>query len=442
MLREQTSAAETNTAVIEELNYDGRGVARVGGKVVFIDDALPGEQVLFRYIRKRKSYDTGRLVEILSASSHRVTNPECPYFGTCGGCVLQHMQPDAQIAAKEQVVRDSLAHIGKVQAEQWLPPLQGPVWGYRRKARLGVRLVPKKGGVLIGFHERRRSFITPLADCKTLDSRFARLLPALRNVIEALSCPHRIPQIEVAAGDSEAALVFRHLDPLTSADVARLREFAELSGVHILLQPGAHESVQPLWPQELRLLTYRLPEHAVQIFFSATDFVQVNAVVNRQMVTRALELLDPQPNEQVLDLFCGVGNFTLPLARRASRVIGIEGNRALLERAQHNAAHNALRNTEFRQADLTDKVSAQPWGESRFAKLLLDPPRSGAIEVIKRLPPNGPTRIVYVSCYPATLARDSEYLVYALGYRLAQACVMDMFPHTSHAESMALFVRP
>lgn len=434
-------ATATATAFVDKLNYDGRGVARVNGKVTFIEGALPGEEVLFSYSRRRKTYDSARTLQILAPSPDRIAEPDCTYFGTCGGCALQHLRPDAQITAKEQVLRDSLVHIGKVEAESWLPPLTGPVWGYRRKARLGVRLVPKKGGVIVGFRERKHSFITPLADCKTLDPRFARLLVPLRDLIARLSCPSRIPQIEIAAGDDDAALVFRHLHALTQTDHEQLWAFGEQHQVQIHLQPGGPESVHPLWPEQPPLLAYRLPEHEVEIRFSATDFTQVNAVVNEQMVSRVIELLDPQPNEQVLDLFCGVGNFTLPLARRAASVVGVERDIVLLERASDNAIHNRLSNVEFRQADLGEEALANPWGEAHFDKLLLDPPRSGAMEAIKRLSPNGPARIVYVSCYPATFARDSEYLVHALGYRLVSACVMDMFPQTSHAESMALFVR-
>ena len=439
--RRQKKPAETAIAFVDKLNYDGSGVARVNGKVTFIEGALPGERVLFGYEKRRKSYDAGRAIEIIAASPDRVLNPPCPYFGTCGGCALQHFQSDAQISAKEQVLRESLEHIGKVRPENWVAPLRGPAWGYRRKARLGVRHVPKKGGILVGFREHKRSFITPLADCKILDPRFARLLPILPGLIAQLSRPNRIPQIEVAAGDHEAALVFRHLDPLTPQDHERLRRFGQDHTVQIHLQPGGLESVHPLWPEQPPSLAYRLPEHDVEIQFTPTDFTQVNADVNRRMVGQALDWLDPQPNERILDLFCGVGNFTLPLARRSLSVVALEWDAALLERARANAARNSITNVEFRRADLDAEASRAPWDDNRFDKLLLDPPRSGAIEAIKRLPADGPQRIVYVSCNPATLARDSDYLVHALGYRLMRACVMDMFPHTAHAESMALFVR-
>lgn len=435
----RAKTGESCSAEVEQLSYDGRGVAHVDGKAVFIDGALPGEHVIFRYGKRQKRYDTGQLLEILSASPARVT-PECTYFGTCGGCSLQHLQAEAQLAAKQQVLHDSLARIGKVVPACWLPPLRGPTWGYRRKARLGVRLVPKKGGVLVGFRERRHSFITPLADCKTLDPRLAALLPALTELIEGLSCAERIPQIEAAAGDHDVALVIRHLVALTVSDREQLRRFAERHTLQIHLQAEGPESVAALWPLEPPPLSYRLPQHDVEILFAPTDFVQVNTAANAGIVKLALQLLELRPHESVLDLFCGVGNFTLPLARRAARVLGLEGNAVLVERAQGNAAHNRISNASFRQADLYREGPSIPWGEEHFDKLLLDPPRSGAIEVIKRLPAHRPARIVYVSCYPATLARDSDYLVHALGYRLASVGVADMFPQTSHTEAIALFV--
>jgi 23S rRNA (uracil1939-C5)-methyltransferase len=434
-----TRTSEICNAEVEQLSNDGRGVAHVDGKAVFIDGALPGERVVFRYGKRHKRYDTGQLLEVLRASPARVT-AECTYFGTCGGCSLQHLQPETQLAAKQQVLHDSLTRIGKVAPARWLAPLSGPIWGYRRKARLGVRLVPKKGGVLVGFRERRHSFITALADCKTLDPRLAALLPALTELISGLSCAERIPQIEAAAGDGDVALVFRHLVALSDSDREQLRQFAQRHGLQIYVQAEGPESVTALWPLQPPLLNYRLPEHDIEILFTPTDFVQVNTAANAHIVNRALELLEARAHESVLDLFCGVGNFTLPLARRAARVLGLEGDAALVQRAKLNAAHNCVGNVSFRQVDLYRQVSRTPWGEQRFDKLLLDPPRSGAIEVIKHLSTHRPSRIVYVSCYPATLARDSDYLVHALGYRMASAGVADMFPQTSHIEAIALFV--
>jgi 23S rRNA (uracil1939-C5)-methyltransferase len=340
------------------------------------------------------------------------------------------------------VLADHLAHIGKVGPERWLAPLSGPVFGYRRRARLGVRSVAKKGGVLVGFREKRSTFITPLRECRTLIATASALLPDLKALIDSLSCPDRLPQVEVAAGDSDLALVFRHLVTLTEPDRETLRAFAERHGVQVWLQGGGPESATPLWPRTPEPLHYGLSEFDVRFEFRPTDFVQVNAEMNRLMVSQALALLDPQPQDHVLDLFCGLGNFTLPLARRAQHVLGIEADAHAVALARHNAALNGLSNTEFRVADLYDELGGEvPWGDFRFDKLLLDPPRSGAMEAIKRLCEPLPARIVYVSCYPATLARDSQYLVHVLGYRLAATGVMDMFPQTSHVESMALFTR-
>ncbi len=432
---------QTDIVTVDALNHDGRGVARVNGKVVFIDGALPGERVSFQYISRRRSYDAGRVVQILEPTADRVTHPECEYFGTCGGCVLQHLQADAQIQAKEKILRDSLQRIGNVSPKHWLPPLTGPAWGYRRKARLSVRLVPKKGGVLVGFHERRKSFVTPLADCKTLDPRLARLLPHLPKLVASLSHPDRLPQIEVAAGDEDSALVFRHLTPLTEQDHKHLVDFGVRHAVQVHLQPHGPTSTHALWPAEAPLLSYRLPEHDIELRFKPTDFTQVNANVNQRMVGRAIELLNPQPNETILDLFCGVGNFTIPLARYAASVTGIETNSTSLARARENAVHNGLTNISFLRSDLGDAKISLPDSSINVDKMILDPPRNGAMPAIKNLKTERVTQILYISCHPATLARDSEYLVHKLGYSLISACVMDMFPQTSHVESMAHFGR-
>jgi len=424
---------------VDGLNDDGRGVARVDGKVTFIDGALPGELVRYRILKGKRNFDQGELVEVVEASAHRVA-PACEYFGVCGGCSLQHLDAAAQIGEKERVLRDKLRQFGGVEPEGWLAPLTGPAWGYRRSARLGVRNVPKKGGILVGFRERRSSYITPLRDCRTLDTRAARLLPALVDLISGLSRNDRIPQLEVACGDDEAALVFRHLEPLGTADHTALAAFGRRHDIRIYLQPQGSESVAPLEPAEPSLLSYRLPEFDVAIHFRPTDFIQVNADVNRQMVARAVALLDPQPAERVVDLFCGLGNFTLPLARRAAQVTGVEADRRLVLGARDNAVRNGIANAEFRQVDLYDEAQAREfWAGARFDKLLIDPPRSGAMEVLKLLPASGPCRLVYVSCNPATLARDGEYLVNSRGYRLSRAGVMDMFPHTNHVESIAVF---
>ena len=426
---------------VTSLSHDGRGVARIDGKTVFIEGALPGERVRFRYFNKYKNYDSGGLVEILEASPDRVT-PPCPHFGVCGGCDLQHLRPEVQIQTKQRIVAGQLAHLGKVEPQNWLAPVIGPALGYRRRARLGVRHTSSQGGMLIGFRERRRSFIANLDACLVLDPKIAALLPAMRAVIGELSRPDRIPQVEVAAGDEDFTLVFRHLVPLQDRDKELLCAFGERHGVQIYTQRGGPDSAVALWPSEPRRLYYRLPEFDVDIRFQPTDFVQINGAVNRATVNQAIQLLEPKRDEQVLDLFCGLGNFTLPLARHAGRVLGIEAGADLVQRARENAQRQGMDNVEFRAADLYQETAPAPWGEFRPDKLLLDPPRSGAMEAIKALAEPLPSRIVYVSCYPATLARDSQYLVHVLGYRLEAAGVMDMFPQTSHVETMALFVRP
>ncbi|HJX17514.1 MAG TPA: 23S rRNA (uracil(1939)-C(5))-methyltransferase RlmD [Acidiferrobacterales bacterium] len=432
---------DTTTAYIESITHEGHGVAHVDGKAVFIEGALPGETVLYRTLNRGKSYDLGRMIEIIEPSLDRVT-PRCRYFGVCGGCSLQHLRAAAQLPAKQQILRDNLTRIGKVEPESWLPALDGPHWGYRRRARLGARLVQKKGGVIVGFREKRTAYLTALASCDVLHPRVSALLPALRNLIAALSTPNRVPQIEVAVGDNATAFVFRHLVPLTTDDDVRLADFGRQHDIQIFRQPGRPDQLVPVWPESPALLVYRLPEANVELEFAPADFIQVNAELNQRMVARALELLDPQPGESVLDLFCGLGNFTLPLARRAGRVLGIEADAALIEKAQRNARHNQIQNAQFRLADLYSTETPNPWGAERFDKWLLDPPRTGAVEVVKRLPAEGgPRRILYVSCNPGTLARDSEVLVHTKGYRLAAAGVMDMFPQTSHIEAMALFER-
>jgi 23S rRNA (uracil1939-C5)-methyltransferase len=436
-----STRGDSATATVESLGYDGRGVARLDGKTVFIEGALPGERVLFRYLSRHKNFDSGELVELLETSPNRVT-PPCPHFGTCGGCDLQHLRPEVQIQAKQRILAEQFAHIGKVQPESWLEPITGPALGYRRRARLGARLVPERGGMLIGFRERRKSFLANLDTCLVLEPKIAGLLPELRTLVGGLSCAHRIPQIEVASGDNASALVFRHLLPLVERDEELLRDFGKRHDIQIHLQAHAPDSIVALWPDEPEELYYRLSEFNVEIRFQPTDFVQINSAVNQKMVSQAVRLLELKGDEQVLDLFCGLGNFTLPLARHARRVLGVEADEALIAGARHNARLNDITNTEFMVANLYQKSGPTPWTDFRVDRLLLDPPRGGAIEAIKHLSEPLPSRVVYVSCHPATLARDSEYLVRALGYRLAAAGSMDMFPQTSHVESMALFVLP
>lgn len=431
----------TSVATVTSFTHDGSGVARLAGKAVFIEGALPGETVRFRYLQRRKRYDTAELVEILEPSPNRVM-PPCPHFGVCGGCDLQHLRPELQLQVKQQILAEQLERLGKVKPESWLASIASPAFGYRRRARLGVRSVPGADGAIIGFRQKNKSFLENLEICLVLDLKVSALLSALRALIAELSCPDRIPQIEVAVGVNATALVFRHLVPFTDEDRERLSVFGEHNDIRIYLQPSRPDSIAPLWPANPEPLSYRIPAFDVEIRFEPADFIQVNNAVNNAMVEQAVQLLELVPDDKVLDLFCGLGNFTLPLARRAGHVLGVEGEAALLSRAKANAELNQIANVEFVKSDLYRESSGAIWNGFRANKLLLDPPRGGAMEAIKSLAKLLPSRIVYVSCYPATLARDSEYLVQALGYRFAAAGVMDMFPQTSHVETMALFVKP
>ncbi len=435
--RRKPLPAEPVEAEIESLTHDGRGLTHVDGKAVFVHGALAGERVRFRYTRIQRRYDEGVVTEVLTASPRRVT-PRCPQFGVCGGCALQHMDPAAQIGMKQEILGDVLRRIGKVEPESWLEPLSAGHWGYRRKARLGVRWVAKKGRVLVGFRERGSAFVADLARCDVLHPSVGERLADLAALIEGLSIRERVPQIEVAQGDGPVVLIFRVLDPPSASDLGRLAAFGEETGLHVYLQEGGVESVRPL-PGQAVDLHYSLPQHGVRIAFEPSDFTQVNLEMNRLMVDQALGLLDPRPDERVLDLFCGLGNFTLPIARRAASVVGVEGDEGLVARAAANARANALHNVHFHRADLYGDIELAPWRRESFHKALLDPPRSGALQVLDLLAETGVRRLVYVSCYPSTLARDAERLVHGLGYRLRAAGAMDMFPHTAHVESMAVF---
>lgn len=429
--------SEPARARIDSLAHDGRGVAHVGGKATFIDGALPGEEVLFVYRLQRKRYDEGDVVEIIAPSPQRVT-PRCPHYTVCGGCSLQHLAPAAQIQMKEELLLEDLRRIGDVVPEEVMPPLIGPHWGYRRRARLGAKYVEKKQAMLVGFRERRSSYLADLGRCEILHPAVGERLPELRELLRGLRAYNRIPQVEVAAGDEAVALVFRHLDPLDEADRAALRAFGERQGFLIYLQPGGPGSVVPLWPEDARLV-YRLPAYAIELEFRPVDFTQVNGTMNRLMVDQAMDLLAPHSHERVLDLFCGLGNFTLAVARRAAAAVGVEGDPNLVQRAADNAGRNGIANAEFHAADLDAADALWPWAGKRFDKILLDPPRTGALEAVRRIGALGASRIVYVSCNPATFARDAAELVHAQGYRLLRVGVMDMFPHTTHVECMALF---
>jgi len=426
------------TVTIESMTNDSRGVAHHEGKAVFVDGALPGELVLCQTTKRSSSYDEAKVLEVIEASDDRVL-PRCSAAGVCGGCSLQHMNDATQIHAKQSVLLDNLKQIGKVEPETILPPLQGAHWNYRRKARLGVKLVPKKGGVLVGFREKQSGYLAVMDSCEVLDKRFSQLIIPLRELIGNISIAKRIPQIEIAAGDDTGVLIFRHLEPLTEPDLDQLKGFGHRHQLSILLQPGGPESITALYPENVELLEYRLDDWDLTIQFRPTDFTQVNADINKLMIANALKLLEPEADDEVLDLFCGVGNFTLPLTRLSKEVTGIEANTSLVQMARDNAIHNNIENAKFITADLYDTPLDGSWLHQKWDRILLDPPRSGAIEVIARLPELKPKRIVYVSCNPATLARDSGVLVHEHSFKLISAGVMDMFPHTKHVESIAVF---
>ena len=435
--RRRPLPAPVTGVTIESLAHDGRGVAHIDGKAVFVDGALPGEVVSFEYTTSRRKFDEGRVTAVQTASPDRV-EPRCAHFGVCGGCSLQHLDSAAQIQAKQQTLLDNLRHIGKVEPESLLPPLTGPAWGYRTKGRLGVKDVVKKGRVLVGFREKRSPYVADLARCEVLHPAVGDRLEGLSGLIEQLEARARIPQIEVAVASETTALVFRHLDPLTPHDHDVLKRYAMDQGVHVYLQPAGPDTVQVLWPEK-SVLSYTLASESVVIEFQPTDFTQVNTAINEQMVARVLEMMSLGETDTVLDLFCGLGNFTLPLARHAGQVTGVEGDAGLVSRARDNAALNGLDNTAFHVANLAVTNTGAAWAGSGYNKVLLDPPRSGAAEVMPLLGNIHPQRIVYVSCHPGSLARDAGTLVNELGYRLLSAGVMDMFPHTAHVESIALF---
>lgn len=424
-------------AHIESLSHEGKGVAHIDGKATFIAGALPGEEVMFRYELRKRNYDEGSVSEVLSASVDRV-EPGCPHFGVCGGCSLQHMDSQAQIQAKQQILIEQFRHLAGLEIPEILQPLTAGPWGYRHKARVGVRYVAKKEKVLVGFRERNSSFLADLSRCPVLHPSIGEHLEDLGRLIAGLSIYQAIPQVEVAVSDDFTALVFRHLEPFTSEDIKHLVEFGQQYNFHIYLQPKGPDTIHCLWPEQSRL-SYRLPEFGVELSFLPSDFTQVNRALNQQMVHLALELLQLQESDRVLDLFCGLGNFTLPIATKVTKVIGVEGEASLVQRARDNARNNQLVNAEFHAADLNEDMLNAAWARQSFDKLLLDPPRSGAFEVLKLLPRLGAKRIVYVSCNPSTLARDAGELVNRHGYKLLSAGVMDMFPHTAHVESIAVF---
>lgn len=446
---------------IESLDLEAQGVAHnAQGKVVFVEGALAGEQVRVSVSRRKAHWERATVVEIRRESAQRV-RPACPHFGlhagACGGCKVQHLHPAAQVAVKQRVLEDNLRHLAKVRPELMLRPIEGPTSGYRHRARLSVRYVAKKGVVLVGFHERKSSYVADMTRCVVLPPKVSALLLPLRELIGSLEQRDRLPQIELAVGDEATALVLRHLEPMSAADLGRLREFGRAHGVQWWLQPKGPETVTPLDPAEARL-AYRLPAFDLTMPFLPTDFTQVNPHINNVLVERALRLLDPRPSERVIDWFCGLGNFTLPIATRAREVLGVEGSEALVARSRGNAAANEgahpglSSRVRFEARNLFEITPETLAGDGAAEKWLVDPPREGAFALVRALADlvagsnasggwHPPSRIVYVSCNPATLARDAGLLVHQAGYRCAAAGVVNMFPHTAHVESLAVFER-
>ena len=445
MSRANSVPKATFEAVITDLSHDGRGVARVDGKTVFVSGALLGEQAVLRLRKRHRHFDEAEVVELITRSPHRV-EPRCEHFGQCSGCSLQHLDAPSQIATKQRVLAENFERIGKVTPQAWLPPLTGEPWGYRRKGRLSVRNVVKKGRVLVGFREDGNPrFVADIQQCEVMHPALGPKVGLLADLLGGMDAANDIPQIEFAAGDDIMALVFRHMQPLSQRDLAALTAFGQQHELAIYLQPGGNSSVHPLWPEHPRL-AFRIASgdvgvDDVELEFQPLDFVQVNADMNQRMMARTLELLDPQPTDRVLDLFCGLGNFTLPIARRVAEVVGVEGEHGLVERAAQNASRNGIDNARFHVANLFEDQRNTDWARQPWDKLLLDPPRAGADKVLEYLPHKQTRRVVYVSCHPASLARDAGILVNRHGFKLKSAGVMDMFPHTSHVESIALFER-
>jgi 23S rRNA (uracil1939-C5)-methyltransferase len=436
---------------IKSLDMDARGVGHLEnedgspGKVVFVEGALPGERVSYEITRKKKNWEAGRMLTLQKATSMRV-EPKCPHVAQCGGCSMQHLEPSAQVAMKQRVLEDNLWHIGKTKAENIMRPMYGPTWGYRFRARLSVRWVPKKGGVLVGFHERHSSYVAEMTSCEIIPSHLSRMLVPLRELIAALSIHQQVPQIEVAVGEESTVLVLRIMAPLSRADETLLKAFADQWTIQWWLQTKGPDTAEPFYPLG-RELYYTLPEFGIKMPFKPTDFTQVNHQVNRLLVAKALRLLEVEKTDRVADLFCGLGNFTLPLATQARAVVGIEGSSALTTRALENARANGLADkTSFSTRNLFEITRDDLVALGKFDRMLIDPPRDGAVALANALaelrsshPDMLPKRIVYVSCGPATLARDAGILTHQAGYQLSKAGVANMFPHTSHVESVAVF---
>jgi len=436
--RRKKISKEPVTTTVKRLSHEGRGIAEIEGKTTFIFGALPNETVSFQYSKCRRQFDEGQVLEVHSPSKERV-KPRCPHFGICGGCSLQHMHYPFQISHKQSVVLSLLKNIAAIEPAEILPPITAETFGYRRKARIGVKYVPKKDKVLVGFRERNAPYITNMDICHTLHPSIGNAIDALSQFFMTLDAKSDIPQLEIAIGDDATAVILRHLKPLSASDQEKLIHFFKNRQWHLYLQPKSYDSIHKLYPKDgEERLSYELPAHQLTLQFHPAQFTQINYPINHQMIDRAIELLDLQENELVLDLFCGIGNFSLPLAQRCKTVVGIEGDASTVAQAKVNAANNQLSNTEFYTANLFEEVKLFPWAKKNYAKLLLDPPRSGAKEILEQVCQWRPSRIVYVSCNPATLARDAAILT-KQAYHLEKVGIMDMFPQTQHVEAIALF---
>ena len=433
---------EIRQATVESLDQEGRGVAHVEGKTIFIDGALPNEKVTYQSYHIKASYEIANVVEVLKPSNQRVI-PKCPHFGLCGGCKLQHLDFAAQVAAKQRLLENDLKHIGKVKPENMLPPLYGPTWSYRHKARLSVKYVEKKQRVLVGFNEKATRFVSDMNSCEVLVPEVSALIEPLQALIVQLSIRDKLPQIELAVGESQViVLILRIMDALNANDEILLKAFADRHSVQIWTQTKGPDTIKPFYPLHGSPLQYSLPEFGLTYPFKPNEFTQVNPQINQVMVRRAKQLLAPQAGESIADFFCGIGNFTLPIARSGASVLGLEGLANLVDRANESATLNKINNVKFGVADLF-KITPERLAElGKFDKWLVDPPRDGAFELVKAVTTEtAPKRIVYVSCNPATLARDAGVLVNEKGYSLSAAGVINMFPHTAHVESIACFIK-
>lgn len=431
---------EVLTLEVTDLSHEGQGIAHHNGRAVFIDGALPDETVTVQLLRHRKGIQEAVLNEVIKPSPDRV-EPKCQHYKMCGGCVGQHLDPQKQLQFKQTQLLENMARIGKVEVPEILPPLQARIWNYRRRARLGARFVFQKNRTLVGFRERSGSKLADIQQCVVLHEPLDTLIEPLSLMLGQLSVRNRVPQVECAVADNITALVIRVLDDLTSEDMELLKQFQQQHQVQLYLQREGYDTIKPLTAENVQPLLYRLPEFGLEYEFLPNDFIQVNAELNQMMISRAMKLLEVNKDDEVADLFCGLGNFSLPLAQRAKHVLGVEGEANLVGRAKANALRNNLNNVEFTVGNLFEDQQQVPWTRRKFNKVLLDPPRAGAREILPMLPRIGAKRIVYISCHPGTLARDTDILVNELGYTLLSAGVLDMFPHTAHVESMAVFVR-